>query len=174
PVAVGRRTRLQPRQLLAGLPAPLRHRTHLPVPQEHPRLDHPRAAPPRTGRPLDLARPRRLHPAPPRPRPRRRPPPPMGTTTQTRPTPARARRGFRRLAQHWAPQPVHQNPEPPAQDAPKEPAQSDEPATQRSRRPPHQGLIASLGDRTSLLRRLARAEGLGPARKVAAPTLPPR
>src|ERR1035437_6667458 len=29
PVAVGRRTRLQPRHLLAGLPAPLRHRTHL-------------------------------------------------------------------------------------------------------------------------------------------------
>src|ERR1035437_3876113 len=29
PVALGRRTRLQPRHLLAGLPAPLRHRTHL-------------------------------------------------------------------------------------------------------------------------------------------------
>jgi hypothetical protein len=47
--------------------------------------------------------------------------------------------GFADSAQHWAPQPVHQNPEPPAQDAPKEPAESDEPAIQPSKRPHSQG-----------------------------------
>ena len=90
-VAVGRRTRLRTRHLLAGLPATLRHRTHLPVRQEHPGLDRTRTAHPRTSRPLDLARRRRLHPAPPRQRPRRRPPAALGTTTQTRPTYPRPR-----------------------------------------------------------------------------------
>ena len=78
--------RARPRSVLARLPAPLRHRAHLPVRQEHPRLDHPVGVHPRPGRPLDVARRRRAHPAPPGPRPRRRPPPPLGTTTRSRPT----------------------------------------------------------------------------------------
>ena len=67
-----------------------------------------------------------------------------------RPPPAPEER-FDDLPQHWAPQPVHQNPEPPAQDAPKEPAESDEPAIQRSRRPHSQrqpGISDSLSRRT--------------------------
>ncbi len=42
----------RPRSVPALLPAPLRHRTHLPVHQEHPRLDHPVAVHTRSGRPL--------------------------------------------------------------------------------------------------------------------------
>ena len=55
------------RPWLAGLPAPLRPRTHLPVPQADPRLDHPEAARPRRRRPLDLAGHRRAHPTAPGP-----------------------------------------------------------------------------------------------------------
>jgi hypothetical protein len=62
------------------------------------RLDHPGAARPRAGRPLDLAHRRGLHPAPPRPGlvdddrlPWERPCDPASLT------PARVRRGFRRL-----------------------------------------------------------------------------
>src|SRR5215211_4369577 len=49
------------------------HRTHRPLRQPDPRLDHPAAPPPRPGRPLDLASAGRLRPAAPRPRGRRRP-----------------------------------------------------------------------------------------------------
>jgi hypothetical protein len=42
---------------------------------------------------------------------------------------------FADYTQHWAHQPVHQNREHPAPDAPKAPAVSDEPATQPSRKP---------------------------------------
>src|ERR1035437_5730949 len=176
PVAVGRQTRLQPRHLLAGLPAPLRHRTPLLSSSRTPSAGPPpRCAPPNK----PTAGPGSSSP----PTPSSASPETSSTTSASHGNdnanpadapPPPSEEGVDDLPQHWAPQPVHQNPEPPAQDAPKEPAESDEPAIQRSRRPPHQGLIASLGDRTSLLRRLARAEGLGPARKVAAPTLPPR
>jgi hypothetical protein len=99
PLAVGGRPRPRHRNLLARLPTPLRHRAHLPVRQEHPGLDQPIRAHPRTGRPVDLAGRRQLHPAPPRPHPRGRPPPALGTTRGPgRLTPARVRREFRRLA----------------------------------------------------------------------------
>ena len=52
---------------LAGLPAPLRPRTHVQVPQADPRLDHPQAARSRRRRSLDLAGHRRAHPAAPGP-----------------------------------------------------------------------------------------------------------
>jgi hypothetical protein len=45
----------------ARLPAPLRPRAHLPVRQEHPRVDGPVTAAARTSRPLDVAHRRRLH-----------------------------------------------------------------------------------------------------------------
>src|SRR5215217_632300 len=48
------------------------HRTHHPVRQANPRLDHPAGAPPRAGGAVDLAGGRRLHPAAPGPRARRR------------------------------------------------------------------------------------------------------
>ena len=57
---------------LAGVPAPLRYRAHVPVPQAAARLDPPEAPRPGRRRPLDLARHRRLRPA--APRPRRSPP----------------------------------------------------------------------------------------------------
>jgi hypothetical protein len=77
--------------MLACLPAPLRHRAHLPLRQKHPRLDHTGAADPRPGRPLDLAGRRRLHPTAPGPRARRRPPPALGTTPRPRQAHPRAR-----------------------------------------------------------------------------------
>ena len=84
PVAVGGRPRPRHRDLLARLPTPLRHRTHLPVRQELHGLDRPIGAHPRTGRPMDLADRRRLHPTPPRPRSRERQSTTLGTTGQTR------------------------------------------------------------------------------------------
>lgn len=66
------------------LPAPIRHRTRVPVPKRNARPDHPLLFHTRTGRPLDLARRRRLHPAPIIPRSRRRPPAPLGTPPRPR------------------------------------------------------------------------------------------
>ena len=62
-----------------------------------------------------------------------------------RPTHSRTRPkgGYFHLPQHWARQPAHQNLEHPAPDAQRAPAESDEPATQRPRKPHSQGLIAS-------------------------------
>ena len=92
PVAVVVRTRTtRPRHLLARLPPPIRHRAHLPIRQEHPRLDHTSRAHPRTSRPLDLAHHRRLHTVTSRPRTRRRPPPAMGTPPPTPPADPRTR-----------------------------------------------------------------------------------
>src|SRR3954453_9582929 len=70
---------------LAGVPAPLRHRTYVPVPEAGPGLDPPEA--PRSGRrrPLDLARHRRLPPAAPRPRSRGRHPAPLAAAVRARP-----------------------------------------------------------------------------------------
>src|SRR4029077_2160533 len=84
-----RRTRSGPR--VAFLPTPLRHRAHLPVRQEHPRLDRTIDLHTRTSRPLDRSRRRRAHPTPPRPPPRRRPPTPLGTTARPHPTHPRPR-----------------------------------------------------------------------------------
>ena len=94
----GRVPATRPRPLLAGLPAPLRHRAHLPVHQEHPRMDHTVAVHTRAGRPLDwlvvaaytqlrLARGLVDDMRLPWERPR----------DPTKLTPARVRRGFRRL-----------------------------------------------------------------------------
>src|SRR5690606_25670742 len=81
PVAEDRRTRpAGPGPDLAGLPAPVRHRTHPPVPQTAPGLDHPGPTHPRTSRPVDLDHRRRLHPDPPRPPPDHRPPAALGKT----------------------------------------------------------------------------------------------
>jgi hypothetical protein len=65
---------------------------HLPLRQAGPGLDHPQGPHPRTGRPLDLAGHRRLHPTAPRPAPRRGPPAalaaaPAGRQAHTRPGP---------------------------------------------------------------------------------------
>jgi hypothetical protein len=56
----------------------------LPPVQADPRLDRAPAPRPARGRPLELGRHRRLHPAQTRPRPYRRPPPPLGKTRTTR------------------------------------------------------------------------------------------
>jgi len=85
PVALGRRHRCRPRYRLAGLSTPLRYRTHLQVRQEHPRLGHTLGVHPRAGRPVDLARGRRLHPAAPGQNAGPGRPPAVGTTTETRP-----------------------------------------------------------------------------------------
>jgi len=99
-VAVVDRTRHpRPRRVLARLPATLRHRTHLPFRQEHPRLDHPITLHTRTSRPLDLAHRRRPHPTPPRPQSRRRPPAPMGTTPP--PTPTHPGTSAQRVSPTW-------------------------------------------------------------------------
>ena len=70
---VGRPRRGGPQSGVAGLGSPVRHRAHRPLRQADPRLDHPTAPPPRTGRPVDLAGTGRLRPATPGPRDRRRP-----------------------------------------------------------------------------------------------------
>ena len=80
---VVRRRRARPRPVLACLPPALRHRAHLPVREGHPRLDDAVGPHARAGRPLDLARRWRVHPAPPRPRPRRRSPAPLGAAARS-------------------------------------------------------------------------------------------
>ena len=72
-VAVVVRTgRARPRAVLSRLPAPFRPRAHIQVREEHARLDRSLAEDARAGRPLDLARRRRLHAAPTGAWPRRR------------------------------------------------------------------------------------------------------
>src|ERR1039458_1378936 len=70
--------------MLARLPAPLRHGTHLQTDEVTAGMDRSAGPPPRAGGALDLAADRRLRPAPPRPRPGSRPAPPLGTTTPPR------------------------------------------------------------------------------------------
>jgi len=70
--------------LLAGLPAPLRPGTHHPLRQAGPGLDPPEGALPGRGRPLDLADPRRAHPAATGPPTRSRSAPALGTATASR------------------------------------------------------------------------------------------
>ena len=67
--------RRRDRPRLAGVPAPLRYRTHVQVLQAGPRLDPAEAAGPGRRRPVDLDHPGLLRPAPARPPPRRRPAP---------------------------------------------------------------------------------------------------
>lgn len=69
--------------MLARLFAALRHRAHLPLPQEHNGLDHAVTVQARAGRPLELADGRHLHPTPSWSWSRRRSPPAMGTTSRT-------------------------------------------------------------------------------------------
>ena len=69
---------------LARLPAPLRHRAHLPARQAHPGLGQGRAPPPGAGGPLDLADHLPPHPAAPGPSDRRGPPAALGTPPQAR------------------------------------------------------------------------------------------
>jgi hypothetical protein len=59
------------RLVLARLSAPLRHRAHLPLRQEHPWMDHTVVVHTRASRALELARRRRSHPTPLGSRPRR-------------------------------------------------------------------------------------------------------
>ena len=77
------RRRGEPR--LAGVPAPLRYRTHIQVLQAGPRLDPAEAARPGRRRPVDLADHRLLRPAPPRPSSRRRPAPALAAALPARP-----------------------------------------------------------------------------------------
>jgi hypothetical protein len=87
------------RRPLAGLPAQVRHRSHVPVPQNPARLGQGHAPRPRRRRPPDLDPAHPLHPALARPPPHRRhppapaAPPPPGTTTAL--TPGQVRTGFR-------------------------------------------------------------------------------
>ena len=88
----------RPRAVPPGLPAPLRPRAHLPLRQEHARLDEAFAKDPRASRPLDLAHCRCVHTATARTGlvddmrlPWERPRDPALLT------PARVRRGFRQL-----------------------------------------------------------------------------
>jgi hypothetical protein len=76
---------------LAGVPAPFRYRTYVPVPEAAARLDRPQASRPGCRRPLDLARHRRLRPAPPRPRSRRRHPAALAAALSARPPHPRPR-----------------------------------------------------------------------------------
>src|SRR5262249_5618614 len=74
------------RPVLAGVPTPLRPRTHLPIPQTDPRLDPTQATHSRPSRPLDLAHPHHPHPATTGPSPHPRPTPTLGETNHhTRP-----------------------------------------------------------------------------------------
>lgn len=82
-VAPTRRHHRRDRRALAGVPAPLRHRTRLPHAQTNSRLDQPETARPPRRRPLDLAGTGRLHRATPRARRRLRPPPALGTPGTT-------------------------------------------------------------------------------------------
>ena len=95
-----RRHRRRSEPGLAGVPAPLRYRAHIPVPQAAPRLDPPETPRPGRRRPVDLAGYRLLRPAVPRPAPSRRHPAALAAALPARPaTPARVRRGFRRIRQ---------------------------------------------------------------------------
>src|SRR4051812_31205571 len=78
-----------PRPGLALLPAPFRHRAHLPVRQAGAGLDRPEATHSRAGRRMDLADPDRADPATPGPRPGRRSPAALATATTGRPVHAR-------------------------------------------------------------------------------------
>ena len=83
---------------LAGVPAPVRYRTHVQVLQAGPRLDPAQAARPGRRRPVDLAHPRLLRPALPRPPPRRRHPAALAAALPARP--ADPRPGPPRVPQH--------------------------------------------------------------------------
>src|ERR1700728_1375125 len=77
--------------MLARLFAALRHRAHLPLPQEHHGMDHALTVHARAGRPLELADGRCLHPTPAWPWPRGRSPTAMATTSRTDRAHARTR-----------------------------------------------------------------------------------
>ena len=136
PCGCGHRTRPRPparAPLLAGVPAPLRHRALLPVPQAGARLDRPAAARPRRRRPVDLAGHRRLHDQLRLARPW--PPPsacPGSPPARRQMTPGRVRPAFRTATQTAATPPARRNP----QARPRPPARLEEPA---SGPPPRRG-----------------------------------
>ncbi len=124
-VVVGhQRGRSGHRPALAGIPATLRHRAHLPPLQADPRLNLSEDPHPRSGRRLDLADPRRLHPTAIGPAPGSRPAPPGERPISSgRLTPGRVRRDFRHIRAKaicpaQAPKPTHPRPGPPAERTP--------------------------------------------------------
>ena len=137
----------RPRHVLASLPAPLRHRAHLPVLQEHPRMDHPTTVHPRPGRPVDLARRRRLHPTSARPTlvADQRLPWEKPATPQTHPRacPARVSTTYRNTRHTGQPTKTQQSrPRTPQRNPPQPP----NPLPRHQRKPPDTtcpGLIAS-------------------------------
>ena len=115
---------------LAGVPAPLRYRTHVQVPETGPRLDPAQAARPGRRRPVDLAHPRLLRPALAGPPPRRRPAAALAAALPARP--ADPRPGPPRVPEHppgaaliW-----------PARRNPANPAPAARPARRTAARPP--------------------------------------
>jgi len=92
----GRRARSAAR--LPDLPAPLRHRAHVPVPQADAGLDPAPATHPGTGRPVDLAGHRSPHPATPGPWHDRGSAPPLGGASE--PGAAHPRPGTSRVSPH--------------------------------------------------------------------------
>ena len=117
----------RPRHVLASLLAPLRYRAHLPVLQEHPRMDHPTTMHPRPGRPVDLAHRRRLHPTSARPTLGRRPATALGKTRQARqthprPCPARVSTTYRNTGHTGQPTKTQQSrPRTPQRNPPQPP-----------------------------------------------------
>jgi hypothetical protein len=91
-----RRHRLRHQPLVAGVPTPVRPRTHLPAVQTDPGLDHPEDPHPRRSGPLDLADHRRAHPATTGPAAGCRSPTAPGKTR--RPRPADPRKGPTRVS----------------------------------------------------------------------------
>src|SRR4029453_3728328 len=101
PVAVALQPRphpTRPAPALRRVPAPIRPRAHLPLPQTDPRLDPAPPTHPGKSRPLDLADHLRLHPPPTGTQPHRGPPPPLGNPA--RPRPADPRPGPTRFSAH--------------------------------------------------------------------------
>ncbi|GAA2106875.1 hypothetical protein GCM10009759_45520 [Kitasatospora saccharophila] len=98
-VVLGHRRRTGRRgPLVAVVPPPLRPGTHLPADEADARLDRPEDLPRRQRRPVDLARHRRPHPAPPRPAAGRGPPPPLGAARRA--PPPHPRPGATGVSQH--------------------------------------------------------------------------
>ena len=139
----------RPRPVLARLPAPLRHRTHLPLRQEHPRLDHPVAVHPRAGRPLDLARGRRSTPSSAWPAATSRTSdcPGNDPANPTNSPPPASGEDFADSCAHRHPSQSTENHDHPDPDDPRAPENRPEPATRPSKGPRERGtggLIASV------------------------------
>ncbi|MGW5611729.1 transposase [Streptomyces sp. NPDC003753] len=113
---------------LAGVPATLRPGAHIPAVQADPGVDPPAAAGAGSGRPMDLADHRCIHPAPARPLARDLRHPWEKPVAQSRLTPAWVRRTFRNLRQHM--------PCPAKAPKPHQPGPGRPPGTRNRRRAP--------------------------------------